>query len=83
MLTSTLTDKGQNTFPQEVREALKGKPRQQLEWTVRANGTAVVQPQPSALHLFGSLRSSKKFPGRAKEREETVRAVAKHAAKKN
>jgi bifunctional DNA-binding transcriptional regulator/antitoxin component of YhaV-PrlF toxin-antitoxin module len=30
MATSTLTDKGQTTVPQEIREALKVKPRQRL-----------------------------------------------------
>jgi antitoxin PrlF len=81
MASSTLTDKGQTTVPREIREALKVKPRQRLEWTIRPDGTALVQPQSSALGLFGSLRSEKKFPGRATEREEAMRAVAKHAAK--
>ena len=82
MSSSTLTDKGQTTVPLEVREALKVKPRQRLEWIVRADGTAIVQPQPSALHLFGSLRSPKKFPGRAGERQATMRAVSKRVEKK-
>lgn len=83
MSSSTLTDKGQTTVPLEVRDALKVKPRQRLEWIVRPDGTALVQPQSSALNLFGSLRASKKFPGRAAERDTTMRAVAKRAAKKS
>lgn len=81
MAISTLTDKGQTTVPQEIREALKVKPRQRLTWSVRDDGTAIVRPQPSAVHLFGSLKSRKKFPGRAAERSAVARAVARHAAK--
>ncbi len=81
MSTSTLTDKGQTTVPQEIREALKVKPRQRLTWSVRDDGTVVVRPQPGALDLFGSLKSPKKFPGRAAERDATARAAGRHAAK--
>jgi antitoxin PrlF len=80
--TSTLTDKGQTTVPQEIREALKVKPRQKLAWSIREDGTVIVRPQPSALDLFGILKSSKKFPGRAAEREAALRSVSRHATKK-
>lgn len=82
MPTSTLTVKGQTTVPQEIREALKVKPRQQLDWSLGEDGTVIVRPQPSALDLFGSLKSPKKFPGRVAEREAAIRAVARHATKK-
>jgi len=82
MAISTLTDKGQTTVPQEIREALKVKPRQQLTWSLGEDGTVIVRPQPSALDLFGSLKSSKKFPGRAAEREEAMRSVARQTTKK-
>ncbi|HZM04601.1 MAG TPA: type II toxin-antitoxin system PrlF family antitoxin [Candidatus Saccharimonadales bacterium] len=81
MAISTLTDKGQTTVPQEIRDALKVKPRQRLTWSLRDDGTAVVRPQPSALKLFGSLKSSKKFPGRAAEQAAVVQSVGRHAAK--
>lgn len=76
MSISTLTDKGQTTVPGEIRAALKLRPRQRLEWTVRDDGTALVQAQPGALPLFGSLRSKKKFPGRIKEREAVMRSLS-------
>lgn len=79
MSISTLTDKGQTTVPGEIRTALKLKPRQRLEWTVQSDGTATVQAQPSALGLFGSLRSGKKFPGRKKERDAAMQAAAARA----
>ena len=80
MDTSTITKKGQTTVPLRVREALKVRPRQRLEWTVRPDGSAVVRPMQSALGLFGSLRPKKTFPGRKVERAQTQRAVAAHAA---
>ncbi len=81
MLQSTLTDKGQTTVPAEVREALGVKPRQQLEWSIRKDGSAVVRPRPSAMGLFGSLKPRKKFPGARKEKEAVRRAIAEQAAK--
>ena len=80
MATSTLTDKGQTTVPLEVREALNVKPRQKLTWTVGADGSATVRPVASALELFGSLKSGKKFPGRAAEREKAARALSRRVA---
>jgi len=81
MATSTLTDKGQTTVPQAVREALGVKARQQLEWTIRNDGTVLVRPQPSALDLFASLPARKRTKGLEAERAAMVNAVGKHAAK--
>ena len=78
---STLTDKGQTTVPAEVREALKVKPRQQLEWTIQDNGTAIVRPQPSALDLFGTLKPSKPFPGLKAEKDAVKKLAASQTAK--
>ena len=58
MAQSTLTDKGQTTVPLEVRAALNVKPRQQLEWIVLANGTAVVRPQTKCGRSFWELKTS-------------------------
>ena len=81
MATSTLTDKGQTTVPQEIRVALKVKPRQRLSWSLSGDGSVVVRPQSSALGLFGSLKSARKFPGRAAEREAVARAAGRRAAR--
>jgi bifunctional DNA-binding transcriptional regulator/antitoxin component of YhaV-PrlF toxin-antitoxin module len=81
MPTSTLTKKGQTTVPLQVREALRVRARQQLHWTIRNDGSVVVRTQPSALPLFGSLPPRTRYPGRQKEREQTVRIVASHAAR--
>jgi bifunctional DNA-binding transcriptional regulator/antitoxin component of YhaV-PrlF toxin-antitoxin module len=66
--------------PIEVRKALRVKPRQHLEWTIRNDGTAVVRPQPRASDLFGSLKPAKAFPGLAEEKEAVRRAVGEQAA---
>lgn len=78
---STLTDKGQTTVPVEVRQALRVKARQQLDWKIQADGTVIVRPQPSALDLFASLKPAKPFPGIKEEKEALRRLVGKQAAK--
>ena len=80
MIESTVTDKGQTTVPREVREAHGIKPRQRLQWDIEADGTATVRPEPSALALFGSLRTRKKFPG-LKAEKAAVRGHVAHGGK--
>ena len=72
MVTSTLTDKGQTTVPQEIREAMGAAPRQRLVWEARKDGSAVVRPMPSVMELAGSLKSEVPF---ASIREETEAAT--------
>jgi AbrB family looped-hinge helix DNA binding protein len=76
MIESTVTDKGQTTVPKEVRDALGIKPRQRLQWDLAEDGKAVVRPEPSALALFGSLKSRKKFPGIKAEKAAMRKVVA-------
>jgi bifunctional DNA-binding transcriptional regulator/antitoxin component of YhaV-PrlF toxin-antitoxin module len=61
MVISTLTDKGQTTVPQEIREAMGAAPRQRLIWEVQTDGSAVVRPMPSVMELAGSLKSNVPF----------------------
>ena len=68
-------------MPAEVREALKVKPRQQLEWIIQDDGTAIVRPQPSALDLFGTLKPGKPVSGLKAEKEAVKRLTAAQAAK--
>lgn len=79
MIESTVTDKGQTTVPREVRDALGIKPRQRLQWDIAADGTATVRPEPSALVLFGSLKTRRKFPGLKAEKAAVPKHVATHA----
>jgi AbrB family looped-hinge helix DNA binding protein len=83
MIESTLTDKGQTTVPKEVRDALGIKPRQRLQWDLETNGTVVVRPEPSALDLFGSLKTTKRFPGIQEEKAAVRKSVAARAARED
>ena len=83
MIHSVLTDKGQTTVPAEVRQALNLKPRQQLAWKIQEDGTVNVQPQASALALFGSLKPSKAFPGLKQEKAARRRSMAERTGKVN
>ena len=66
-------------MPQEIREALGVKPRQQLHWSLSHDGTAIVRPQGKALDLFASLKPARAFPGREAERAGAMRGVARRA----
>lgn len=74
MVTSTLTDKGQTTVPQEIREALGVSPRQRLAWEIRPDGAVVVRTLPSVIELAGSLKSSVPFSGHRAEKESAIAA---------
>jgi len=69
MVTSTLTDKGQTTVPQEIRTALGVVPRQRLVWEIRKDGSALVRPMHSVMELAGSLKSEVPFTSIGEETE--------------
>jgi bifunctional DNA-binding transcriptional regulator/antitoxin component of YhaV-PrlF toxin-antitoxin module len=74
------TDKGQTTVPHQVREALKLESRKRIQWELKEDGSVTVKPEPSALDLFGSLKSKKPFPGIEKEKAELRKRMANQAA---
>jgi AbrB family looped-hinge helix DNA binding protein len=74
MTRSTITDKGQTTVPSEIRRALMLKPRQQIEWMTKRDGTAVIRPVRSISELAGCLRSDVSFPGIKEEKEIAAQA---------
>ena len=80
MIESTLTDKGQTTVPRQVREALGLKPRERLQWDITEDGAVTVKPEPSALALFGSLRTDVPFPGIQEEKAAIREIMAEQAA---
>jgi AbrB family looped-hinge helix DNA binding protein len=47
MPTSTLTEDGQTTVPEEIREALGVKPGEKLTWEIR-DGRVAVRPERAA-----------------------------------
>ena len=82
MPTSTLTDKGQTTVPQEIRQALKLKPRQRIDWEPQNDGTVLIRPVRSVSELAGCLKSKARFPGIKNEKGAGVRAWAEGAVRK-
>jgi antitoxin PrlF len=57
-LHSTVTSKGQTTIPGEVREALKIKPGDRLEFAV-VGDRATIRVHPGTQSLGGALASNK------------------------
>lgn len=55
---STVTSKGQTTIPGEVRQALKIKPGDRLEYVI-AGDSATIRVHPGAASLAGVLHSNK------------------------
>ncbi len=58
MLHSTVTSKGQTTIPGEIRQALRIKPGDKLEYAVHGNH-ATIRVHPGARALKGALASRK------------------------
>ncbi|MBX3733573.1 MAG: AbrB/MazE/SpoVT family DNA-binding domain-containing protein [Verrucomicrobiae bacterium] len=83
MSISTVTDKGQTTVPQEIREALGIAPRQRLVWEVRKDGSAIVRPMPSVMELAGSLKSQVPFTSIREETEAATAAWVAESGKSN
>lgn len=81
MVTSTLTDKGQTTVPQPIRQALGVAPRQRLAWELRQDGSAVVRPVPSVMELAGCLKSEVPFTSIREETEAATVAWADESRK--
>ncbi len=55
---STVTRKGQTTIPGEIREALRIKPGDRLEYELRGP-SALIRVHPGARALAGALASDK------------------------
>ena len=81
MTQSTITDKFQTTIPREVREALGLKPQQRISYELRADGSAILRPEPALDKLFGSLKPKRPGLSARAEKEADRRAMATEAAK--
>jgi len=61
MATSTLTSKGQITVPKEIRDHLKLRTGQRLEFQVAADGRVVMRPRSRDVRdLKGIVRTSRR-----------------------
>jgi antitoxin PrlF len=57
MSVSTLTTKGQTTIPKDIRDGLGLKPRDQVHFTLLADGTVIMRAKKrSVTELYGALR---------------------------
>ncbi|HEY6578662.1 MAG TPA: type II toxin-antitoxin system PrlF family antitoxin [Rhizomicrobium sp.] len=58
---STMTTKGQTTIPKDIRDSLGLKPKDQLHFTLLADGAIIMRAKKrSVAELYGALRK----PGR-------------------
>jgi AbrB family looped-hinge helix DNA binding protein len=79
MLHSTITRKGQTTIPGEVRDALKLKPGDKIEYEVEGDH-AIIRIHPGTMALMGALKSDKgKNMSFAKIREAAAAAGLREA----
>ena len=80
MLHSTVTSKGQTTIPGEIREALRIKPGDKLEYAVEGDH-ATIRVHPGARSLKGAL-ASRKGKGLSFAQIRAAAAAAAHAERK-
>ncbi|NBR87887.1 MAG: hypothetical protein EBT61_20695 [Verrucomicrobia bacterium] len=80
MTQSTITDKFQTTIPLAVRLTLKLKPRQRVNYEVRADGSVVLRPAPGLDQLFGSIRPKRPVASTCDEKQAAREAIARDAA---
>ena len=72
MSVATITSKGQVTIPKDVREALRLKQGDRLEFIVQDDGTVRVRPLTVDVHdLFGILKAER--PVTVEEMNQTIR----------
>lgn len=82
MLHSTVTNKGQTTIPGKIREALKIRPGDRLEYGVEGDH-ATIRVHPGTRSLKGALASNKgKGMSFAQIRRAAAKAARKREAKK-
>ena len=73
MATSTLTSKGQITVPKEIRDHLKLRTGQRLEFEVAADGRVVMRPRSRDVRdLKGIVRTSRRKTVSVEEMNEAI-----------
>lgn len=73
MATSTLTSKGQITVPREIRERLKLRTGQKLDFQVQENGQVVLRPRNRDVRLLkGLFKTARTKRASVKQMNETI-----------
>ncbi|MBI1731698.1 MAG: type II toxin-antitoxin system PrlF family antitoxin [Gammaproteobacteria bacterium] len=79
MMTATLTSKGQVTVPKKIREILKLRPGDRLDFLVETDGTVRIAPVTASVK---DLKGIVPKPSKSLSLEEMDRAIAAGAAKR-
>ncbi len=80
MPASLITSKGQTTIPKKIRNHLKLRPGDRIEFVVEADGKVVLEP---ATHDIGELEGVLHRPGmKAVSDEDMKKALRKRFARK-
>jgi bifunctional DNA-binding transcriptional regulator/antitoxin component of YhaV-PrlF toxin-antitoxin module len=77
MVKTKISSKGQTTIPIELRKRWKSS---RVTWTMNPDGSALVQPVPDVMTLFGKAGSLPKK--KSTERAEATDAIAEDTAKR-
>lgn len=77
MVKTQISSKGQTTIPIELRKRWQSS---RVTWTMNPDGSALVQPVPDVMTLFGKAGNSPKK--KAAERSEAADSIAKDTAKR-
>ena len=78
MATATLTTKGQITIPREVRERLRLKTGDRIDFTVEPDGRVTLQPRRLPFEdLFGILARPGKRPISVREMDRAIETAVR------
>lgn len=80
MLRARVTSKGQVTVPLDVRRKLDLQPGDELIFEINSQGELKVKiiKRKKLSELYGSLPTSRPYPGKEKIREETAISISNH-----
>jgi AbrB family looped-hinge helix DNA binding protein len=77
MPSSTLTSKGQITVPKEIRDRLKLKTGQKLDFRIAEEGQVILHPRNRDVRLLkGVVKSPRRKPVSVREMNETIAEAA-------
>ncbi len=81
MATATLTSKGQTTIPREIRDHLKLRVGDRIDFLIEADGKVVLKPINTDIRAFDGLLAGR-YQGKPVSVEEMNSSVSRHLASK-
>jgi antitoxin PrlF len=79
--TATLTSKGQTTIPKEIRDHLKLRVGDRIDFLIEADGKVTLKPINTDIRTLDGLLASR-YRGKSVSVEEMNRSVGRHLAAK-